>query len=239
MRYWLLLIAALVGATFLLPSLDLPDYRYRMSIHVDTPESQKVFSSVRQIRVDRVLSIVDSAGSREKVRLEGEAVALDLAGRTVYALLSKPDNWDYAAYIPAVAFAPYLTSYAGPKRLQKMVKIEGAKDLPRTTPNHDPYRGPREIDRWPMFVAFSDPTNPATVHEVSPDEIGVKRITIEITRDEITDMVDARLPNAFWQKWVEQRRAEIRKPGGAMSNPYFSTLQGRLSRGHFESRKVD
>src|SRR3546814_17066725 len=65
-----------------------------------------------------------------------------------------------------------------------MFKIAGPVDLPRTRPNPFPGGNPRELGAWPLFVTFDDPSNPRTVREVSPDNVGVSRITIEITGDD-------------------------------------------------------
>src|SRR5690242_259877 len=104
--------AAMV-ALFLMTACDrLPDYRYKMTIYVDTPDGEKSFASVRQVRVEETPSIVDSSGRRQKVALEGEALILDLPGRTVYALLIQPNNQSYAAYVPSYALGPYVSSDA-------------------------------------------------------------------------------------------------------------------------------
>lgn len=213
-------LLAIIGALLLSACGDrFPDYRYKMTIYVDTPEGEKAFSSVRQVRVEEASSIADSSGAREKVRLEGEAVILDLPGRTIYALLSKPNSPQYAAYIPAAALARHIPVEGAlsareqelqelkevrpnsgahldeaSERLQKMVEVKGPKELPRTRPNRDPYRGPRQIEQWPMFVAFSDSSDPKSVYEVSPEEIGVKRVTIEITDDDVTRFIAEKLP---------------------------------------------
>lgn len=72
-----------------------------------------------------------------------------------------------------------------------MVKVEGAYDLPRTLP---PRRNREPTQIWPMFVTFSNPSDPRTVREVSPEAIGVDRITIEITDEDVTTGIEARLP---------------------------------------------
>lgn len=45
-----------------------------------------------------------------------------------------------------------------------------------------------------MFVTFDDPSDPKTVREVSPESIGVSRITIEITDEDVTTGIEERLP---------------------------------------------
>src|SRR3546814_9577558 len=53
---------------------------------------------------------------------------------------------------------------------------------------------PRELGAWPLFVTFDDPRNPRTVREVSPDNVGVSRITIEITGDDPSAGIERNLP---------------------------------------------
>jgi len=226
-------------ALFLITACDrLPDYRYKMTIYVNTPDGERSFSSVRQVRVDETPSIVDSSGMRQKVTLEGEALILDLPGRTVYALLSQPNNPDYAAYVPSAALGPYGSSGAKlseaqqelreakgdgrpnaraeeAERLREMIDVAGAKELPHTRPNTDPYRGPREIDQWPMFVEFGDPNDPKSVRAVDPADLGIKRITIEITSEKTTHGIRDRLP---WLAKIKGRSLS----GGftAVGSPY-------------------
>ncbi len=194
-----------------------PDYNYKMTIYAHG----QAYSTVRHVQVDESASIVDSGGTSVKNQIEGEAVILDTgSGRPVFALLSRPDNADHAKYVAGWALSPHIPGAPKPGEvgqaiadyqdehrlsqdsfgraahaLQAMVQIKGPKELPRTKPNDDPYRGPREVELWPQFVTFADPADPTTVRAVSPDEIGVERITIEITDEPVTTGIEARLPS--------------------------------------------
>lgn len=44
-----------------------------------------------------------------------------------------------------------------------------------------------------MFVTFADSANPSTVREVTPESLGVERITIEITDEDVTEGIEERL----------------------------------------------
>ena len=194
-----------------------PDYNYKMTIHA----GGKSFSSVRHVEQEEVSSLADSSGRTLKSRLTGEAVILDLNGRTYYALLSKPDNAEYATYIAGTALMPHVPKEGTKSEVQEavdeyreekrrasnpnyylddmadrsraMIEVKGARDLPRTYP---PRRNQPTRDAWPMFVTFGDASDPKTVRAVTPEEIGVDRITIEITDEEVTTGIEKRLPKA-------------------------------------------
>lgn len=81
---------------------------------------------------------------------------------------------------------------------QAMVAIKGPQELKRFIPVDKLRRhkgsGDPDFPGWPMFVTFSDPSDPKTVREVSPESIGVSRITIEITDEDVTTGIEKRLP---------------------------------------------
>lgn len=191
-----------------------PDYNYKMTIYV----GGKAFSSVRHVEVKEVGSIVDSSGRTVKTTQQGEAVILDLAnGRTVYALLDGVgDNRIGGAGFVRIAMLPHIPGEPAlsdedraiktyqadhgrgestwdkvAREQQQMVKVPGPQDLPRTYSR----RGRELMQAWPMFVTFSDPADPRTVREVSPESIGVQRITIEITDDDVTTGIEKKLPS--------------------------------------------
>ena len=180
-----------------------PDYSYKMTVHAGGQE----FSSVRHVEVTEGMSIVSR-------KVTGQAVIIDRNGRTYYALLSRPDNADYAGFVAGMALRDQVPRVAprsevqqaideykeenspqdsfgdAAEFLQAMVEVEGAHDLPRTLP---PRPGREPMQAWPMFVTFTDPTDPRTVREVSPESIGVDRITIEITDEDVTTGIEERL----------------------------------------------
>lgn len=210
-------LLAMFGALSLLAGCgdQFPDYHYKMTIYA----GGNAFSSVRGIEQREVSSMVDSAGVRVERTLTGEAVVLDQNGQTYYALLTKPDNAEYATLIPGAALAPFIEGPASKSevaeaigevreerrrasdpgyylddmaaRSRAMTEVEGAKDLPRRLPARN---GKPAFEAWPMFVTFGDPADPKTVREVSPDAIGVERITIEITDEAVTSKIGASLP---------------------------------------------
>jgi hypothetical protein len=205
----MLFVAAMLG----LAACDdrFPDYSYKMTVYADG----KAFSSVRHVEVEEVPSIVDSSGTTVKRRVQGQAVVLDLDGRTYYALLARPGDPDYAKFVAGIALGPYIAkpppksdadgaveeyrlahspqdSFGGvAENLQAMVKVKGARELPREFQGRG---AATSTQAWPMFVTFDDPTDPKTVREVPPDSIGISRITIEITDEDVTSGIEKRLP---------------------------------------------
>ena len=223
---------AMLGA-LVLGGCDRPiaDYRYRMTIEVETPQGPRSYSSVREVTVTEVSSINDSSGKTLKYHLRGEAVMLDLPdGQTVFALLSRPDNADYSIGIAGAALLPERKddelSYE--PYLQRMLQVEGPRELPRTGPAVPPAKGVKPL--WPFFVRFRDTADPKTVEEVNPDALGggayVKRITIAITDDDVTEGIEKRL------QWLASYRG--RKFDGQRFNN-STALSNRLSAGSFSS----
>ena len=233
-------VMALAAACLLAACGDdrFPDYHYKMTVYA----GGKAYSSVRAVEVKEVSSIVDSGGSTVKRRVQGEAVIIDLpGGQTAYALLTRPDNADYAQFAPGMALSPHIPKAPVPGEagqaikdykeeharsqdsfgdaadgLQQMVKVKGPRDLPRTLP---PRNGRPPMQAWPMFVSFGDPKDPKSVREVSPESIGVSRITIEITDEDVTTGIEKRLG------WLPEYY------GRQLSGERFQSLDGAKKNG--------
>lgn len=76
-----------------------PDYHYKMTIHVATPEGEKTYSSVRAVEQAQENSIQSLSGYKIKTTIAGQAVILDLPdGRTVYALIGDGAQTVYPAF---------------------------------------------------------------------------------------------------------------------------------------------
>jgi hypothetical protein len=195
-----------------------PDYNYKMTIYADG----KAFSSVRGIEQEEISSVQDSSGRTVKRRLHGEAVVLDLAGRTYFALLGKPDNADYSLLtVTATSLGPLVQQVPNQdgdatqqrqlrdpayhlddmaERSRAMTEIKGAHPLPRQVRARD---GKRWEDNWPTFVTLDDPNDPRTARLVRPENIGVTEITIEITDDDVSTGIEQRLP--WWRAYRDKR----------------------------------
>jgi hypothetical protein len=203
-----------------------PDYNYKMTIHV----GEKAFSSVRRIEQEGIASVQSSSGRDIKRRLQGEAVAIDLEGRSYYALLTRPDNSDFSLLtVTAASLGPLVAANDG-----AITSMKGAHLLPRTIPNNDKHRGPPVIPTWPMFVTFDDPQNPQTLREVSPDSIGVDKITISITDEDVTTGIERRFS---W--WEAYRRRRFDGSSSVMQDMTTSDIRHSITTGAFSTGKVE
>lgn len=85
---------------------------------------------------------------------------------------------------------------------------------------------------WPLFVTFGNPNDPKTVREVSPDSIGISRITIEITKGDVTVGIGERLP---WRQGYGEKRLS----GARFTNPQSAALGDHLSAFSFSTEPTE
>jgi hypothetical protein len=192
---WLVLAASLLPGCAAAED-KAPDYRYRLTVEVETPEGLRTGSSVIEVQQSIGRTAMDGfAGGSVFLRIRGEAVAVDLPdGRTLYALLRSGGDVEWAARV-----IPFLSPDAEDDNpLDDFLQLKGKKDLPRTFP---PVAWIKERSAYPMLVTFGDEADPASVAEVDPDDLAasfgegvkLKRITVELTDDPVTSGIEARL----------------------------------------------
>ncbi len=220
------LAAALVGLAGVLGGCDLLSnaytYRYRVTVEVDTPQGLRSGSSVWETSVSEGSGIPDrSLHSRQR----GEAVAVDLPGGTLFALLRGADmNVDYAAGVIGghlsrhpEAGVPMTNDWAENKK--RIIKAKPAFEL--------------SPDEYPLLVRFRDINDPASVEKVDPADLSasfgpgvrLKRITVSVTDDDVTGGIEQRL------RWLPQQRgAFVKLP---MTPQYQQPLAARLTEGDF------
>jgi len=164
-------------------------YRYRMTVYVDTPAGPQSGSSVIEI----VTSPPFLMGSTQ-TNVRGEAVAVDLPGGTLFALLRSPTNPSAAGNYASNAYhdaMPY-----------------GVDILKRQTA---PVLLPRD-NYYPQLVRFRDPHDARTVEVLDPSNLGagarVSRIVIQMTDDPVTETIESRLPDfgkgSGYGEWLGQ-----------------------------------
>jgi len=170
---------------------DAPDYRYRLTVEVDTPKGVKTGSSVIEVKQRLVRSGSNPAGSAVERRVEGEAVAVDLpGGKTLFALLRSKNNVDWASYVMQT-LAPHIERESFAQQLDNMLLLEGEIVLPRT---FSPVGHLEERSAYPMLVTFGDLDDPTSIGDVDPDDLkatfgdgyALRRITVQITDDAVT-----------------------------------------------------
>ncbi|MGB3806613.1 MAG: hypothetical protein WA936_05390 [Erythrobacter sp.] len=188
-------------AAFTLAACDdaTPDYRYRLTVEVETPEGLRTGSSVIEVEQSMGRSSMAPASNQIYRRIRGEAVAVELpGGQTLFALLRSESNIEWAETIAASAAPPAEESEDGEPRFDNMLALEGAAELPRTFPASGWLE---ERSAYPMLVTFGDIDDPSSVREVDPDDLAatfgagyaLERITVEITDDRVTTGIEERL----------------------------------------------
>ncbi|WP_298307471.1 hypothetical protein [uncultured Erythrobacter sp.] len=175
-----------------------PDYRYRLTVEVETPEGHKTGSSVIEVQqtVMRPGSSPGNVGVSRRVR--GEAVAVDLPGdQTLFALLRSENNVDWASYV-YVYLKPAAPEKEFVDQLDDVLEVKGERQLPRMWP---PVAWLEERSAYPMMVTFGDLDDPTSVQRVDPDDLAasfgegveLKRVTVELTDEPVTTGIEERL----------------------------------------------
>lgn len=205
---------ALYGAVAMLSSCNYrsEEFRYRMTVEVETPQGPRTGSSVIEVQVsDPGPNSFPEAGINTKVR--GEAVSVDLPdGKVLFALLRSRESVDAASGYAYKALRPaqHRGDYAFIERTKELKRMRGTGLLPR--------------DAYPMLVTFGDLNDPTSVVRVDPDNlagvfgegVALRRITVEITGDPVTTGIENQL------KWFR----DLARSGGGLI-PMIKNERGR------------
>jgi len=167
-------------------------YRFRMTVEVETPEGVRTGSSVYEAMASKspALTSQEHEGSGG---LRGEAVVVDLPGGPLFVTLKMPVAGETLDGAATLALAP------DTKRGDVDAYVAAVDRLSRTV-------GARaELPRkdWPLMVRFRNIHEPKSVAEVDPQTEGIRRISIETTRDEVKTGIEKILP---WIKAAESFR---------------------------------
>jgi hypothetical protein len=196
---------------------QLPTYRYRLTVAIDTPEGVRTGSSVIEVRTSLGVSAADPAGSQLFGKVTGQAVAVDLPDhKTLFALLTQPERpagtgaEDYAF----AALMPPTKNYA-----QALAEIRTKRNAAELPP-----------DAYPILVWFRDINDPGSVEKVTPDDLAatfgpgyaVHNITAQITDDPVTKGIENRLA-----VFKDSSRLALVPYNGVLLNPSFSQRIGR------------
>lgn len=165
-------------------------YRYKMTIVLETPDGIRAFSTVRSISYSSRFD----GGYNGHAR--GQALIMDLPGGPVFALMRGADgDVDYAATIAESA----LEGTPLPNGANRDYEHGGFAEIFPTTPRIRSYMPKNPL---PLFVRFQDINDPRTVERVDPASIGLRRITLEKTRESMTSGIEDRLP--WWKEYKDR-----------------------------------
>lgn len=190
--------AILVSACGLVED-ETPDYRYRLTVEVDTPEGLKTGSSVIEVRQSMGRSAGSGYGKMIIRRIRGEAVAVDLPnGQTLFALLRSERDGQWASQVMQ-RLAPTIEGEPWEEVFDNVLLVEGKVELPaQGWPEKLPDPG---FDGYPMMVTFGDVDDPTSVERVDPDDltssfgdgVSLKHVTVELTDEPVTTGIERRL----------------------------------------------
>lgn len=183
-------------------------YRFRMTVEADTPQGQLTGSSVYEVSAKKMLRLTSeeragSGGTR------GQALILDLHNGPVFVTLKMPVAGDHLGTRATKALLPQTRSGDIDANLAAVSELGGwfaahKAELPR--------------EDWPLMVRFRDINDPGSVERVEPGSIGVKRLLLETTSDDLSVGIQETLP---WLTRIDgslTRRLSAPDP----SNPPFS-----------------
>lgn len=189
------------GATVLLGGCRLGggnSYRFRMTVEVGTPLGPIAGSSVFEVWAQKnhfKLLAEENAGSGG---VRGEALTVDLPTGPLFVLL-KNDN---SGQPLGVRVTSALTKQKTFRNVDDYVSAVGSLRRGFGSAVAELAKGD-----WPMMVRFDDINDSRTVETVSPDAIGVRRIIVETTNQDVTTGLRRRLP------WLENGGLTL-DPGG-------------------------
>ncbi len=209
-----------------------PDYRYRLTVEVDTPEGLRSGSSVIEVKTARAGKNSIPTPNAIHSRARDEAVTVDLGkGGMLFVLLSSESSVDWAkrallTVTPAVtmadAYAAGLRSDFDPSfeiLMKRALALEGQHEISRYV--NDPRarirarnQGTEVPSGYPIMVRFENVNDPTTVKLVDPDDLSksfgadfkLRRITVERTNDEVTEGIEKKLR---WLKSVGKARGTL------------------------------
>lgn len=204
---------------------EMPSYRYKLTVEVETPEGLRTGSGVIEVRTFRSSDFPGATAGGVNSRIRAEAVAVDLGAQgTLFVLLSGRDSPTQIGSLAMAALMPRRVDQRGTaealeNNIVALKRISGAALVPP--------------ESYPTLVRFGDVRNPTSVVEVSAANLSasfgpgvrLRRMMAEITDEDVTTGIESRLP---WLSDSPERRLDSAYRGG--TNP---SLPQRLSHGDF------
>jgi hypothetical protein len=166
----------IMGGIWVYTAIDQATLRYRLTYEVETPAGLKTGSGVIQVKYEDTTALpIPNTGLGNTIT--GEAVTVDLGGgRYLFSLIGGANEIVYRAFPE------------GEKATETLI------DLVRLL-NRDKPTVSLPFDQAPRLVTFTDINNPKTVKLADPANLAatfgagvkLKRITVEITDDAVTE----------------------------------------------------
>ncbi len=203
------LIALTTGAAGLLSGCGLlhgkPTFRFRMTVELQTVKGLKSGSSVMEYYSHKEPALLPEEGSGFRAGISrGEAVVVDAPSGPIFALLTMSNG---SADIDVLgAFAPELWDRPWEEKMAAVRRLSSEDGIKVTLPRAG----------WPMMVRFADANDPSSVERVDPAAIGVKRILLETTNEDVTVGIQKRL------RWLHDGGLTLDPDGGPTITPTFA-----------------
>ena len=213
------------GDPFIRPG-DFQPIRYRLTATVETPQGERTAFSVIESSTNRSIT---------RVRVRGEAVAVDLpGGQTLFVLLRSASMVDWAASLPGI---PVIEADVPAHGLaERQAQLE--RQFAAMARDRDVYYlwGPgvakERAQYLPYMVRFRDPADPKSVEQVDPVDLAktfgpgcrLKSLTVQVTDDPMTRGIEKRL--GWLGEFPEPRLEKI--PGGWVANLALESFSVRL-----------
>jgi hypothetical protein len=156
-------------------------YRFKMTVEVETPQGLKRGSAVYEVSAGKLVALTSEEAERS-AGARGEALVVDLVDGPVFVLMKPPEGSkhdDLAQLSMAVLDPAYQNDW-----VESAGRIAGSWST---------LKGEAKREDWPMMVRFKDLNDPKSVERVDPDSIGVTRIVLETTSDDVTTGIEKTL----------------------------------------------
>lgn len=202
-----------------------PDYRYRLTIEVETPEGLRSGSGVLSVRSYRAGEYSIPTPGAISHRLRGQAVMVDLGRRgTLFALLCSDVDVDWPKTLmfrltPRLPKAE-LRGLSSRERDERQYAAMLARRQPIEVPRYFPdIADLRNVPGWPVMVRIGEFQDPTTIVRADPDDLApvfgegvrIKRIIAQMTDDPVTLGIEKKLP---WLLDFNKRHPEMKNYRG-------------------------
>lgn len=183
-----------------------PPYRYKLKVEVETPEGIRTGESAIQVQWWQGGKEAFGSQASAGYKIVGEAVAVDLPrAQTLFVLLRSPSNPDWAAW----AFEGIADDVKDP---------QSAGGIAHAISDAEESSGG---SGYPYFVRFDDLADPETVREVNPNNLEasfgrgtrLRKVTVQITQDPVSERIVARLP------WLQKLKGALMDPSNFRDTP--------------------